>query len=590
LRGPVPAATPGSEERIYLEPGAFKLKTIKNQEEIVPYFSGMTNKEISRAMRLAGALAELHEANPFKVKSLNNAAFQIDRLPVQLSTLSESELLALPGIGKSLAKNITQLFKTGSFDEMDELMRITPPGVMAMMEIKGLGPKKIAVLWNQLGVESPGELLYACNENRLVALPGFGTKTQEKIKESIEYNLANEGILLFADAENIANEFIELFRHIAGYSPVPVSELRRKMELVPRIELLAEEEGEQLLELLKQIETVDGILIHEDSSYVEFRYREQYDVCIHFAEAEEFEERLMLLTGPQEHLQELGLVSAGNGISTEQDFYSEMGFPYILPELRDLPLEEASKINAGELVELADIKGTIHNHSTWSDGANTLKEMALAAQKLGLEYLIICDHSKTASYAGGLSIERVQEQWAEIEKLNIELAPFRIFKGIESDILNDGSLDYPDDILEKFDLVVASVHSVLNMDSERATARLIKAIEHPATKMLGHPSGRLLLSRKPYPLDYEKIIDACKANRVIMELNANPYRLDLDWRYIPLCMEKGVKISINPDAHKTEGYHDMRYGIEIARKGGLTKDFLFNSASRDEMADLLKFW
>jgi DNA polymerase (family 10) len=381
-----------------------------------------------------------------------------------------------------------------------------------------------------------------------------------------------------------------LYQTIAGYSPVMVSELRRKLEIVPRIELLAEEKPNQLLGILKQIDTVDEILASEESFYIEFRFLEQYHLTIHYAEPEEFEERLLLLTGPPEHLNELGLTSAGNGISTEQEFYNEMGFPFILPELRDLPLDQAAKIDELKLVKLSDIRGTIHNHTTWSDGANTLREMAVAAQKMGLEYLIICDHSKSAGYAGGLSIERVQDQWKEIEKLNIELAPFRIFKGIESDILNDGSLDYPDDILEKFDLVVASVHSVLNMDSERATARLIKAIEHPATKMLGHPSGRLLLSRKPYPLDYEKIIDACKANRVVMELNANPHRLDIDWRYIPMCIQKGVKISINPDAHHVEGYADMRYGIEIARKGGLTKEFLFNSASRTEMTDLLINW
>jgi DNA polymerase (family 10) len=550
----------------------------------------MTNKEISRAMRLAAGLAELHDANPFKVKSLNNAAFQIDRLGVQLSTLSENEVLSLPGIGKGLAGDIKQLLKRGSFDEMDELLRITPPGVIAMMQIKGLGPKKIAVLWQQLALESPGELLYACNENRLVSLPGFGIKTQQKIKEAIEYKMANEGILLFADAENVAKNFIQLYQTIAGYSPVMVSELRRKLEIVPRIELLAEEKPNQLLGILKQIDTVDEILASEESFYIEFRFLEQYHLTIHYAEPEEFEERLLLLTGPPEHLNELGLTSAGNGISTEQEFYNEMGFPFILPELRDLPLDQAAKIDELKLVKLSDIRGTIHNHTTWSDGANTLREMAVAAQKMGLEYLIICDHSKSAGYAGGLSIERVQDQWKEIEKLNIELAPFRIFKGIESDILNDGSLDYPDDILEKFDLVVASVHSVLNMDSERATARLIKAIEHPATKMLGHPSGRLLLSRKPYPLDYEKIIDACKANRVVMELNANPHRLDIDWRYIPMCIQKSVKISINPDAHHVEGYADMRYGIEIARKGGLTKEFLFNSASRTEMTDLLINW
>ncbi|MCB0820237.1 MAG: DNA polymerase/3'-5' exonuclease PolX [Bacteroidetes bacterium] len=550
----------------------------------------MTNKEISRALRLAAGLSELHDANPFKVRSLNNAAFQIDRLGVQLSTLQPGELTALPGIGKGIASDIAQLLNHGSFNELDELLRITPAGVVSMLEIKGLGPKKLSQLWHSLGIESPGELLYACSENRLVSLPGFGTRTQEKIKEAIEYKMANQGILLYADAEFIVSEFIGEFEKIANYTPVVVSELRRKMEIIPSMELLADDSSDNLIEILKKIETVDGIDFKEEEDCIEFRFREQYEITIHLAQNEGFEERLMLLTGPAEHLEELGLASAGNGINTEEELYAEMGYPFILPELRDLPLEQAAAIDADSLVKLSDIKGTIHNHSTWSDGANTLEEMAVAARDLGLEYLIICDHSRTAVYAGGLSIGQLQEQWEEIDRLNSKLAPFHIFKGIESDILSDGSLDYPDDVLAKFDLVVASVHSVLNMDEERATARLIKAIEHPATKMLGHLSGRLLLSRKAYPLDYRKIIDACKANHVIMELNANPRRLDIDWRYIPMCMENGVKISVNPDAHRIEGYHDMRYGIEVARKGGLTTEFLFNSASRDEIQKLLKNW
>ncbi len=239
------------------------------------------------------------------------------------------------------------------------------------------------------------------------------------------------------------------------------------------------------------------------------------------------------------------------------------------------------------LITFDDLKGTLHNHSTYSDGVHSLEQMAkYSKEELGLEYLGICDHSKSAFYANGLTIDRLEQQWKEIDQLNETLAPFKIFKGIESDILSDGSLDYTDDILAKFDFVVASVHSNLKMDEDKATSRLIKAIENPYTTILGHPTGRLLLSRAGYPLDFKKIIDACAANHVVIEINANPLRLDLDWRWHRYALEKGVLLSINPDAHRMEGLHDMQYGVFVARKGGLSKDKCLNAFSREEVQKL----
>ena len=270
---------------------------------------------------------------------------------------------------------------------------------------------------------------------------------------------------------------------------------------------------------------------------------------------------------------------------SEEEIYSNLKIHYCEPELREglFELEKAKAHTLPKLIEAIDLKGILHNHSTYSDGMNTLEEMAVYCKQLGYEYLGICDHSQTASYAGGLKVEQVLQQHDEIEKLNKQLAPFKIFKGIESDILGNGNLDYEDDILKTFDFIVASVHANLKMDEEKATTRLLKAIENPYTTILGHPTGRLLLGRPGYPINHKKIIDACAANKVVIELNAHPYRLDIDWRWIPYCLEKGVMISINPDAHQLKGYHDMNYGVNVARKGLLTKEHCFNSKNLQEI-------
>lgn len=548
----------------------------------------MTNKEISRALKLLAALGELHGENPFKLKSLTNAAFQIDRLGESIHDKSLEELAALPGIGKSIAQKIVELLETGSTEELSAYLEKTPAGVVQLLKVKGLGPKKVESLWKGLQIESPGELLYACYENRLVTLKGFGEKTQESIRKSLEYVLANEGKLHFAEAEAIALELISRITELEPAWKIEFTgELRRKMELIDTIELIADNDVWALEDVLGRSELFSEITTEDQA--IQARLLSNHVVLIHCGEPENFDQRNLVLTGPPEHLKEIDL-DPEEPVSSEEQFYAERGFPFILPELRDLPLKDACEIDTNKLVTMNHIRGVLHNHSTWSDGADTLEVMAKTAQALGYEYLGICDHSKSAGYAGGLSIERVFQQWQEIDQLNTTLQGFTILKGIESDILSDGSLDYPEEVLKGFDLVVASVHSVLNMDEQRATSRLIKAIENPYTKILGHPTGRLLLSRKGYPIDHKMVIDACAANGVIMELNAHPYRLDIDWRWIPYCMEKGVKISINPDAHRKEGYADMRYGIEVARKGGLSSDFLFNGLKGDQLKDLLKNW
>jgi DNA polymerase (family 10) len=546
----------------------------------------MTNKEISKALKLSAALGELHEENDFKLKSLTNASFQIDRYGEALEGKSMEQLVKIPGIGKGIAEKILELIETGTSNDLQHYLQITPAGVVGLLSVKGIGPKKVKTLWHEMGIESPGELLYACNENRLITAKGFGVKTQDSIRQALEFNLSNSGKLHFAEAEIAAQEIIRLIEvEEPNWRLAFTGELRRKMEVVDQIELIADVDADALEDVLGRLPLASNTEISDE--FVQTSFADKYRIHIYWSDLENFERDQLIRTGPADHLQELDL-DPEEPVISEESFYDERGFPFIIPELRDLPIDEAASIDASKLVQFKDIIGVLHNHSTWSDGADSLEEMAIAARDLGLKYLGICDHSRTASYAGGLSIDRVYQQWTEIASLNSKLGPFHIFKGIESDILSDGSLDYPDEVLAGFDLVVASIHSIFGMDEERATSRLIKAIENPYTTILGHPTGRLLLSRKGYPINHKKVIDACAANSVIMELNAHPYRLDIDWRWIPYCLERGVKISINPDAHRKAGYLDMHYGINVARKAGLTSEMMFNALTLSELTEYLK--
>ncbi|MFT4740075.1 MAG: DNA polymerase (family 10), partial [Marivirga sp.] len=315
-------------------------------------------------------------------------------------------------------------------------------------------------------------------------------------------------------------------------------------------------------------------------------------VDVLFCKEEDFVNELYRTSASPRHLSHI--LGSGESIYTElkkrrfaseEAFYKEIGLPFIPVELREglWEFDLAAQGNVPKLVVVDDLKGILHNHSTYSDGAHTLEQMATYCKSLGYQYLGISDHSKTAVYANGLSENRVKEQHQEIDLLNQQLAPFRILKGIESDILNDGSLDYSDEILETFDFVVASIHAQLNMDEQTATERLIKAIANPYTTMLGHPTGRLLLKRKGYPINHKAVIDACAEYGVIIEINAHPWRLDLDWRHVKYALDKGVKIAVNPDAHEEKGYHDMYYGVCVGRKAALSAEDTFNALSLDEV-------
>jgi DNA polymerase (family 10) len=549
----------------------------------------MTNKQIATAFRELGDLMELHGENPFKIRSYQNAYLTLRKLDQPLKDMSQVEMDAIKGVGSAIAAKIQELLLTGKMQTLEKYRAVTPPGVVEMLHIDGFGPKKVFSVWKDLGVESVGELLYAVNENRLIELKGFGKKTQDALKQKLEYYQRSKNQFHYATIEAEANNLLNYLQQKLPTVPLSLTgAMRRRANVVDAIEILVGTEED-----LNEIFDNKNLTLQSQNDTVFTALTENtYPVIIYKCAPLKFGSKLFETTAaPAFQTAFLNQFSniVSNEFSDETEVFKTANLPYIVPELRESAeiLQQAAGGNLPVLLEEKDIRGVLHAHSTYSDGINTLREMAVYTRQLGYAYLGITDHSKAAFYANGLQPERVLQQWAEIDALNKELAPFRIFKGIESDILNDGSLDYEEDILKGFDFIIASVHSNLRMDKEKATRRLLTTIENPYTTILGHPTGRLLLSREGYSIDHQQIIDACAANGVSIELNANPYRLDLEWTWIPYAMEKGVKIAINPDAHSREGIHDIHYGTLSARKGGLTAAACVNTMGVEAFAAYL---
>lgn len=534
---------------------------------------------------------ELHDENSFKIRSYQTAVNTLERgEDVIVVGKSIEDLQQIAGIGKSIAEVIFSLGDTDTHGYLEDLLQKTPSGILEILEVKGLGPKKVKILWEEKGITSVHELLEACQAGQVAQIKGFGEKTQESIIQALEFKAANQGKWLYADIEKFIISVVERLEGLSDVAQIStVGEFARKMEIITEVELLIATENRKVV-----FKTLDEIseLEKDERKSSPFKWRgkllqPEVSLLIHFTENKNFVKEKFLRTGSKAHLLYpmegnipfVDVIKTGD-YQTEKQVYEAVGYAWIPEELREGFFEfDWAKSDNQRLLEEDDLKGVLHNHSTYSDGKHTLRQMAEYCKELGYEYLGISDHSRTASYAGGLDIEKVEKQHREIDSLNKELAPFKIFKGIESDILTDGSLDYPNEVLASFDFIVSSVHSGLSMDRKKATARLLKAIENPYTTILGHPTGRLLLRREGYPLDHQAIIDACAANDVVIEINANPWRLDLDWRWVHYALEKGVKLSINPDAHAMEGYADMRYGVLVGRKGGLTADMTFNALS-----------
>lgn len=559
----------------------------------------MTNKEIARVLKITADLLEIHDENPFRIRTYTNAALVADRYNNPLKKLSEEALERVDGIGKAVAKAITDIIATGSFDVLEQLKAKTPAGVIEISGIKGLGPKKVKTLWRDLKIESIDQLREACTTGRIAATKGFGEKTQETILENLRYMDMNRGKMHFADAEIPANDLLELLRKSFPNTSISLTgELRRKSDIITSMDILIENiPYDKIASILGKDESISIDLKRSGPFTLRGTIKgAEIPWLVRIAPEGKFHQKLILFSGSEKHLasiQKNGSSLAEYALNTkhadEESYYTAFDMPWIIPEIREDIYDQGQLAGmiASELIQDTDLRGAFHNHSTYSDGKNSLREMAEKCISLGYEYLGISDHSQSAFYANGLQEFHVLKQMEEIDKLNEELAPFTIFKGIESDILNDGSLDYNTEILAQFDFIVASIHSNLNMDVDKATARLLKAIENPYTTMLGHATGRLLLKRPGYPVDHARIIEACANHGVMIEINANPWRLDLDWRWVSYALQKGVMLSINPDAHEVDGLTDMRYGIITGRKGGLTKVMTFNAKPLAEVKHYL---
>jgi DNA polymerase (family 10) len=549
----------------------------------------MTNKEIANLFRTTASLMEVHDENPFKIRPYSNAAIVLDNRKNQVQELSNDQIQEIDGIGKGISSAIRELIETGTFSQLEKLIADTPDGIMEMVYTKGIGPKKIKTLWRDHHIENITDLLEACKQGRVAKMKGFGEKTQEKLIGILEYKNANKGKVFYSTAESIGEQIkIDIEDNFSKSRVSFVGDLRRKMEVIDKIELLV---GADNFKVIHQYLNKYQNLEADELSCGPFTWRGAWNqgevnVVIHLCMPGNFYSRLFFLTGSEDHLRllnELGKQELLNrnflNVNSEEEIYKSFELNHVPPELREGTNEIAlaDSGNLPTLIENTDLQGSFHNHSNYSDGKNTVREMAQKCMEMGFQYLGMADHSKSAFYASGLQEYQVLEQHKEIDALNEELAPFRIFKGIESDILNDGSLDYDEDVLDSFDFIVASIHSNLGMDKQKATGRLLAAIENPYTTFLGHPTGRLLLNREGYPIDHKTIIDACAKNNVIIEINANPWRLDLDWRWVHYAIEKGIMLSINPDAHEVDGLSDMYYGICVGRKGGLTKENTFNA-------------
>jgi DNA polymerase (family 10) len=546
----------------------------------------MTNSDIADILKHYADLYELHDGNPFKVKQFASASFRVDKMGVTLFGKSLEELEKTEGLNKGLAAKIFEICNTGSFADLNDLLANTPEGVIQIMRIKGIGPKKVAHIWKELGIESIGELLYACKENRLAQAKGFGLKSQLNVIKEIEFIFASANKFHYAKLEPIANLLINnLQKHISGIKQISIcGDMRRRCEVIERIQITASVANrEEAIESISQqplfsaVSSTDSGLSGSYGGY-------PFDLLM--CDDSEFAYQLFLNTATTEHIAQLGAMAPSiKSITNENEMYAALNMQYIEPEMREGrgEVEKAKSHTLPKLIELSDLKGPLHNHSKWSDGLFTIEEMAKHCINKGYKYLGMGDHSKSAFYANGMKEFQIIEQHKEIDALNAKYPAFKIFKGIECDILYDGSMDYENDVLASFDYVVASVHSILKMTEEKAMQRLIGAIENPHTNILGHPTGRLLLMREGYPIDHKKMIDACVANRVVIEINANPYRLDLDWRWIDYALNKGAMLSINPDAHDLDGFADMYFGTLVARKGGLTKEHCLNAMNVEEL-------
>ena len=590
----------------------------------------MNNKDIAKTLNFFATLLELKGENPFKIRAYQKAARTIENIQNNLKNLNIEELIKINGIGKNIAEKIIELNTSGKIKELDALKKEIPNGIIEMLKIPNLGPKRIKQIYEILNITSIGELEYACLENRLKNMPNFGEKLQQKILQNIKILKTYKDRFLFPEAYNIANLLKNfLYTKLPNAKIEIAGSIRRKKETVHDIDILISyitpEDWEKLKNLFSKKLTKSLIIgmgdtkisiyanekiINQLSKTKEVPYEISKETLIQvdmrFVPDESFPFALQHFTGSKEHntklrsiAKKMGYKSNEYGIfkndkkieaNSEEDIYKILNLQYIPPELREdiKEIEAAAENKIPVLVSRDDIKGFFHCHTNYSDGQNSIKEIIQYALKKKYEYIGISDHSKSAFYAHGLEEERIYQQKEEINSLQKKYPQIKIFWGIESDILKDGSLDYSEDILKLFDFVIGSIHSNFSMKQEDMENRILAALANPYLTILGHPSGRLLLSREPFDIDMIKILEAAKKYNKIIEINANPHRLDIDWRYIPYGKKLGILFSINPDAHRLEGINDIEYGVNIARKGWLEPINILNTYSKTKVEKILK--
>ncbi len=521
----------------------------------------MDNKSIASHFKLFADLLKLKGESPFRIRSYSSAYDSLRKFPSALCDMSKSDLLKIDGVGKAIADKIVTLCTDGELPQLSALKKEIPEGVQEMLNIRGLGITKILLLWKEKSIDTIEQLKEHCEDKSILAWKGFGEKTRVKLLREIEFYLENKGKSLYAQAVQLHEAILEQNPELKDRIRL-TGDIRRKMPVVSDISWLMEARTKDICGSLHGLKSME-----EKRDYRVLQFDKiPIPIHVYFATDEEMGQKLYETTGGKLP----GMLDVP-WQGDEEKTFAEAGLPYIIPEMRDLNREEilqALEIE-GDFLRAEDIRGVIHAHTEWSDGKNSLIEMVEAAIDKGYEYLSITDHSKAAFYADGLDEKKLDAQMREIEKTRELYPDFTILSGVECDILNDGQMDLSDECLSELDIVIASVHSNLSMDKNHAMERLLAAIEHPHVDILGHLSGRLLLSRSGYELDYEEIIKACATHKVAIEINANPLRLDIDWRFIPLCRTYGVPLCVNPDAHNVHQIDLIEYGVYAGRKGGL---------------------
>ncbi len=564
----------------------------------------MEKQGTARIMEEIAILLELKGENPYKSRAYYSAARTVEMIGEEelRRLVQDDELKAVKGIGAALNEKIRELALTGSLVYYEELKASVPPGLLDMLKVPGLGPRKVRALYDMLEITTLAELEYACRENRLVNFKGFGAKTQANILDGIEFLRRYQGRIYLAEARRIAEVLIEGLKANCDLQRVSTAgSIRRCLEVVKDVDLVASStDPGSLTRCFAALPEVDEtVSLGETKATV--RLVEGITVDLRAVRDGEFPYALHHFTGSKEHntalrhlagtmgmkINEYGLFRADKLVvcRDEEAFFAALGLGYIPPELRENngELEAAAAGALPKLLKGGDISGIFHVHSTYSDGVNTLEELVRACREKGYSYIGITDHSQSAFYAGGLKEEDLARQGEEIAALREIYPDVGIFHGVEADIRADGTLDYTDEVLERLDFVIASVHSGLRMEREKMTARVKRALTHPLVTMLGHPTNRLLLGRDSSSLDLMEIFEAALEHGVILELNASPARLDLDWRHLKNARDMGLTVSINPDAHHLDSFDDVDLGIAMARKGWLEKKDVFNTRSREEV-------